>query len=165
MIRRLKITLLVVLCSLAGAAAYIVWPRTVPFSECSELYQRYADNEHVAASFVRNYRINDTLTLDVTLLQATDSAGWQQLIEDFEIPAESIESAAKSVAAGRNLLTILGNKVTDTQIPVASYRDKYICAFHTRDKEQKEKVKLQVINLVTSSARTNQKLTQNEKNR
>ena len=165
MIRRLKITLLVVLCSLAGAAAYIVWPRTVPFSECSELYQRYADNEHVAASFVRNYRVNDTLTLDVTLLQATDSAGWQQLIEDFEIPAESIESAAKSVAAGRNLLTILGNKVTDTQIPVASYRDKYICTFHTRDKEQKEKVKLQVINLVTSSARTNQKLTQNEKNR
>ena len=164
MIRRLKITLLVVLCSLAGAAAYIVWPRTVPFSECSELYQRYADNEHVAASFVRNYRVNDTLTLDVTLLQATDSAGWQQLIEDFEIPAESIESAAKSVAAGRNLLTILGNKVTDTQIPVASYRDKYICTFHTRDKEQKEKVKMAIFRLIFNSVKANQQLTQNEEN-
>ena len=163
--RILRVTCLLLLLVLIGKLAYNHNLWNIRGVEPSDLYRRYEHADGISAAFVKDYRVNDTLTLDVTLLQATDSAGWQQLIEDFEIPAESIESAAKSVAAGRNLLTILGNKVTDTQIPVASYRDKYICAFHTRDKEQKEKVKLQVINLVTSSARTNQKLTQNEKNR
>lgn len=127
--------------------------------EPSELYLRYEHADGIKASFIKDYRINDTLTLDVTLLQATDSAGWQQLIEDFEIPAEVIESGAKSVAADRNTLTILGNNVTDMQLPVASFRDKYICAFHTRDKEQKEQVKMAIFRLITNSIKANQKLT------
>lgn len=30
------------------------------------------------ATFIRNFRINDSLTVDVILLQATDSAGWSK---------------------------------------------------------------------------------------
>lgn len=142
MIRRLKITLLVVLCSLAGAAAYIVWPRTVPFSECSELYQRYADNEHVAASFVRNYRVNDTLTLDVTLLQATDSAGWQQMLEDFEIIID--ESVVEATAKGRDIIASAVRPIpekakddSERYVLGASEYSKTICIYHTHSKEQR----------------------------
>ena len=141
MIRRLKITLLVVLCSLAVAAAYIVWPRTVPFSECSELYQRYADNEHVAASFVRNYRVNDTLTLDVTLLQATDSAGWQQLIEDFNI--HILDAIQKEVDENRDIVTsrkIPANPADSTDnrkyVMAITYLNRNICIFHTQNNGQ-----------------------------
>ena len=162
--RILKVACLLLLLALIGKLAYNHNLWNIRGVEPSDLYRRYEHADGISAAFIKDYRVSDAITLDVTLLQATDSAGWQQLTEDFEIPAESVESAAKSVAAGRNVLTIVGQSTTDTQIPVASYRDKYICAFHTRDREQKEKVKLQVIHLVSNSVRTNQKLTQNEEN-
>lgn len=55
--------------------------------DCSPLYQRYADDPDIEASYVKGFRVNDTLTIDATLLRATDSAGWQRLREDYEVPA------------------------------------------------------------------------------
>ena len=76
------------ICLLAVAVAFVVkrCPRTVPFEQCSELYQRYADTEGIEASFIQGYRINDSIRVDVTLLQATDSAAWVLLMKDFKIP-------------------------------------------------------------------------------
>lgn len=83
--RSLIITLAV--CLLAVAVAFVVkrCPRTVPFEQCSELYQRYADREGIDASFIQGYRLNDSVRVDVTLLQATDSAAWGLLTADFKI--------------------------------------------------------------------------------
>ena len=69
------------LCLLVAGAcvAYRVWPRTVPFEQCSEVYQRYSDLPGIQASFIKDKQINDSVRVDVTLLQATDSAGWNQL--------------------------------------------------------------------------------------
>lgn len=152
--------------TVAGVAVvYVIksHPRTVPWDACSEVYRRYANTDGVQATYIQDYRVNDTLTVNVTLLQATDSAGWQQLIADFEIPEESIETASKS-ATGGNLLTIQGKHVTDTQIPVVSCRDKYICTFHTRDKKQKEQVIMAILRLITNSIKDNRKLASNEEN-
>ena len=57
-----------------------------PSDEVSEVYSRYADDESIDASFIKGYRVNDTLFVDVTLLQAKDSAGWATLKTDFSIP-------------------------------------------------------------------------------
>jgi hypothetical protein len=57
-----------------------------PSEEVSEVYTRYADDESIDASFIKGYRVNDTLFVDVTLLQAKDSAGWATLKTDFSIP-------------------------------------------------------------------------------
>ena len=43
------------------------------------------------ASFIQRYRLNDSVRIDVTLLQADDSAGWSLLAADFgikELPPE-----------------------------------------------------------------------------
>ena len=70
-------------CLLAVAVAFVVkrCPRTVPFEQCSELYQRYAGCEGIDASFIQGYRVNDSVRVDVTLLQATDSAAWSLLMD------------------------------------------------------------------------------------
>ena len=60
-------------------------PRTVPLSQCSDVYLRYHDAPGIQADFVKDFRINDTITVDVTVLQAADSSGWACLVNDFNI--------------------------------------------------------------------------------
>ena len=61
-------------------------PCPLAADECSSLYRRYAHVPGIEAAYVKDYRINDTLTVDATLLHATDSATWTMLWEDFDIP-------------------------------------------------------------------------------
>lgn len=71
------------------ALAVRLWPRTVPFDQCSDLYKQYANVEGIDATFIKDYKVNDTVFVDVTLLEATDSMGWATLKKDFEIPNPS----------------------------------------------------------------------------
>lgn len=80
------ITILFCLLIIGGGAAVILWPRTVPLQECSKIYQKYANVEDVRASFIKDYKVNDTVFVDVTLLEAIDSVGWVTLKKDFEVP-------------------------------------------------------------------------------
>lgn len=75
-------------CLLLFAACFLVvrCPRTVPLRQCSELYQRYAKTPGIDATFIKDFRVNDSVSIDVTLLEARDSAGWAMLQKDFNIP-------------------------------------------------------------------------------
>ena len=76
---------------LAAVALVVYRCHTVPLSQCSEVYRQYHDMPGIQASFVKDKQINDTLRLDITLLEAEDSAGWELLKNDFsvkEIPPE-----------------------------------------------------------------------------
>ena len=57
----------------------------VPYWQSSEVYKKYKDVEGIRASYVKDFRVNDTLTVAVTLLEANDT-GWERLLEDFRIP-------------------------------------------------------------------------------
>jgi len=72
---------LTVLLALAAALLVTSCPRTVPLEETSELYRRYAGSEGVEVSFIKDYSLNDSIHVDVTLLVAADSAGWMHLQE------------------------------------------------------------------------------------
>ena len=61
------------------------WFRIFPSHEVSPLYEHYADVEGIDASFIKDFRVNDTVFVDVTLLEAKDSAGWDILCHDFAI--------------------------------------------------------------------------------
>ena len=87
--KRHYIALAIVLAGVAACAWIILHPRQLPVEECSDVFQRYKDVEGVAASFIKGFPVNDTLRLDVTTLQATDSAGWERLLEDFHIRRSS----------------------------------------------------------------------------
>ena len=83
------VTLTVCLLIVLGTLTVKLWPRTVPFDQCSEIYKKYANVEKVKASFIKDFKVNDTVFVDVTLLEATDSMGWATLKKDFEIPNPS----------------------------------------------------------------------------
>ena len=85
------ITILICLLLLGGGAVVIFWPRTVPFEQCSEIYQMYANVEKVKASFIKDFKVNDTVFVDVTLLEAIDSTGWDILKTDFKVPPPPLE--------------------------------------------------------------------------
>ena len=83
----MKRTSIVTLCLCVFVAVVMVvavcMQRVVPYWQCSEVYKKYSRVEGVRATYVKDYRVNDTLTVGVTLLEATDSAGWEYLKEDF----------------------------------------------------------------------------------
>ena len=79
----------------AGASvAYVKWPRTVPFEQCSEVYQRYANHPGIQASFIKDKYINDSVSLDVTLIKATDSSAFMQLLIEMNKPEDLIKIIA-----------------------------------------------------------------------
>ena len=84
--RRHCIALAILLAAMAVSAWLFLHPRQLPLAECSELYQRYADSPHVSVAFIRDFPVNDTLSLDVTTLTALDSTGWNDLSQYFRIP-------------------------------------------------------------------------------
>ena len=62
-------------------AAFTLWKRWYwffPTHAVSEYYARYAGTEGINAAFVKDYRVNDTLLLNVTVLEFTDSVVWEQ---------------------------------------------------------------------------------------
>ncbi len=81
------ISALLCLAIVGGAVAYKLWPRTVPLAECSEVYRRYADTPGINAAYIKDYRVNDSVTVCVTLLEALDSSSWDSLKNDFKIEA------------------------------------------------------------------------------
>ncbi len=85
------ITILVCLLILGGGGAVLLLPQVVPFNQCSDVYKRYAKMDGVDATFIKDYKVNDTVFVDVTLLEAIDSTGWDILKTDFKVPPPPLE--------------------------------------------------------------------------
>lgn len=117
-------------------------PSFLPESRCGEVYQRYAHVDGVRASFVKDYPINDTLFVDVTLLTATDSAGWQYLLQAFHFPVEFIEEcpgiALHQSLPGHPEERFFSQNQADSNAQsleqvVTDLINHEICIFHTRN--------------------------------
>ena len=67
----------------------IQWKYIFTSNEVSEIYARYEKVEGIDVSFVKDYKVNDTVFVDVTILEANDSASWVSLKNDFEVPNPS----------------------------------------------------------------------------
>lgn len=76
----------ILLVEVAAITLWNQWDRIFPSHTVSEVYTKYADADGIRAAFVKDYRINDTVSVDVTFLEATDSASWAILCRDFAIP-------------------------------------------------------------------------------
>ena len=84
--KQLILPIIIFLAIVLVALVVRLWPRTIPFDQCSDVYKRYAAVDGVEATFIKDYKVNDTVFVDVTLLEATDSVGWATLKKDFEVP-------------------------------------------------------------------------------
>ena len=79
----IKVLATVVVVGVALAVKFLFC--AVPYWQSSEVYKKYKDVEGIRASYVKDYPVNDTLTVGVTLLEATTDSGWAMLQRDFSI--------------------------------------------------------------------------------
>ena len=87
---------------LAVAAVLVVkyWHHTLPAEECGEVYCRYSNRDDLKVSFLKDFRINDSTTVDVTTITAKDSASWEALLREMNIPKSQIDILRKSYNKG-----------------------------------------------------------------
>ena len=114
-----------------------------PEREVSDLYQRYCHTPGIEASFVKGFRINDTLAIDATLLHATDSASWERLLNDFQTPNSFTEKPTSKAALFRfakkgQTKPIIDTNMLNNDYFVFSQAEKRITIFHITNEDQVE---------------------------
>ena len=128
-------------------------PGVVHYWQSSEVYKKYSRVEGVKATYIKDYRLNDTLTVGVTLLEATDSAGWAYLCGEFNILPGMIEAAEEDSTTDVWTRKILkghpespykksdanhqeGETEPVIEILSLSIRRQEVCIFHTRNNKE-----------------------------
>jgi len=61
------------------------WYWFFPNRAASSVYVKYHGTDGLKVAFVKDFPLNDTVSVDVTLLQATTDSAWQVLREDFGV--------------------------------------------------------------------------------
>ena len=127
----------------------------VPYWQCSEVYKKYSRVEGVRATYVKDYRVNDTLTVGVTLLEATDSAGWERLSRDFEIPELGKEDEQNvlehSTVGFKKMCPQLPKDDTENWLTTYSREKRSVCVFHVVDNAQYLAIIMYSLDVITES--------------
>ena len=132
-----------------AAAAVAVAVKTCPFPLPDrlggELVARYAQCDGVEATFLQGMRLNDSLRLDVTVLQATDSAGWARLQRDFNAHGPT-DTQRKALEQGMDMISFKLFRKDNSPAPVdtaavnnvvaVSYLKHAVCVYHAETREQ-----------------------------
>lgn len=121
------------------------WHRIFPTHEVSEIYSRYAKEEGIDAAFVKDYRVNDSVTVDVTVLEATTDSAWAVLKREYNIPEPTTEEKT-NMEKGSPCIAFCGLHKKDERakytnentLVVAIYNDRTIYVFYSKTKEQKD---------------------------
>ena len=86
------------------------WHRIFPTDEVSELYTRYEHVEGLDVSYIKDFKVNDTVCVDVTMLEAKTDSAWALLKRDFEV-AELTQEYQDMIDNGirMGLISIMGS--------------------------------------------------------
>lgn len=115
-----------------------------------EVYNHYADKPAVEATFVKAFKINDTLAISATILHATNAEEWHTLQQDFKIP-ELTEEEKEQIAKNNDVFEtcmmeyFMPDFIADTASHnqndmYISHINQTITILHTQTKQEKEAV-------------------------
>ena len=148
--KQLIFPIIIFLAIVLVALAVRLWPRTVPFDRCSDVYKRYAAVDGIDATFIKDYKVNDTVFVDATLLEAKDSAVWVMLKNDFEVPNPG-PIAQQFIDNGEDLIGVklipksIAVDTTSKEYPnnllAISYLNHTLTIFHIKNDVEKHAVK------------------------
>lgn len=141
-------------CLLAVGLVVALWllPRTPRADQTSAVYRRYADNENIAASFIKDFRVNDSVTVDVTVLEAKSDTAWTMLKDDYGVPPLSSKSKSdmkkgSPCIAFCKLPELIKNDnrssekyTNDNTLVVAMHNDSTIYVFYSKTRERKDAI-------------------------
>ena len=145
------INILIFVVIVGGAAARLL-PPAVAYWRSSEVYRRYCEVEGVRATYIKNFPLNDTLAIGVTLLEATDSAGWEYLLQEFKIPEDvrlvfsQLNCKVFDWQSPRNhpeIRAVINDDKLDTgltnndiEICLMEFKDRRMAVFHTKNENE-----------------------------
>lgn len=152
--------LVTMLLVIVGVALSILWPRLFPSSGVSDLYRRYEHNDHIRATEIHDFHINDTLAVETVLLQAATDSSWCALMVDFGASEEFIDFYKSNkeffVGEGNNAISLyyvdrnnlrkrVPNSDPDSWPVILSHRKRTLCIFMTENSHIKEIIELSEI--------------------
>ena len=124
----------------------LLLPQVVPFDQCSDVYKRYAKMDGVDATFIKDYKVNDSVVVSATLLETEDTCMWEKLCEDMHIPSiTKIPEEFKDLFLSKNTFGYIVEKDSSLiaekdmclkNLYVYSRMDMTICIFHSLTEEQ-----------------------------
>ena len=133
---------------LVELAAFTLWKRWYwffPTGQVSELYTKYSGTEGLNVAFFKDYRIDDTVSVDVTLLEAITDSAWVMLQAAFGIPEltpelESLlpvgeDPVFSKLARKGNYTEAVNGYAPDIEIIGYSYGHRTVSVFHTTSLE------------------------------
>ena len=131
-----------------GVLAIKYLPSIVPYWQCSEVYKRYAHTKDIRATYIKNFPLNDTLTVGVTLLEATTDSGWARLQEDFAVipvPPEALAFCDSNtvnvwLAAKRDYSLRADSILLNNDLIAMNYMKHIISVFKLESEEQRDAI-------------------------
>jgi len=128
------------LLTILGVSAVAAWRYLLPERHVSDLYRRYENADGIAASYIHNFPVNDTLRVDVTLLEATTDSAWLALCTEFAITniVDTIKQIAPDVVFSRlvnrhDYSQVAFGDSPDAEILAISCDTKTFSIFHIHD--------------------------------
>ena len=82
---------LVLIVALGAITVAQRWHRIFPSQNVSDIYKRYENRDGIDVSYVKRYKVNDTVFVDVTLIEVKDTSVWNSVCEDFHISSLYIQ--------------------------------------------------------------------------
>ncbi len=150
------ITIFICLLLLGGGGAVLFLPQVVPFDQCSDVYKKYAGMDGVDATFIRDYKVNDTVYVDVTYIEATTDSSWNEIKRDFQIsiPPEIMDlydsnSVDLKFAPHNNYSSPKDSILINNDIIVFAYFKQTVLVFDIKDEKQSDAIiNRQIINTI-----------------
>lgn len=141
--------LIVAILALVEAAIFCValqWKYIFPSREVSDLYTRYENVDGVDISYIKGYKVNGSIFVDVTMLEATTDSAWIILQHDFSIPiipkeyeeyfyADTYQLSLKLVPKKDSSLP-MDSTILNNDLVAISYPKRLICIFSIEDTSQ-----------------------------
>lgn len=137
---------------------------STPPCEVSELFTHYAGREDMNVVFFKDFQLNDSVTADVTMMEALDSASWDMLVYDFglekHIPGcysdPVIQSTAFKFAPRGNYRSKMDPNTDkfDNDFVLLMYNWRIVMVFTIETEQQY----LAIIDYIFKTTKTNEKL-------
>ncbi|MBR1851451.1 MAG: hypothetical protein IJ789_08825 [Bacteroidales bacterium] len=93
------------------------WKYILPSREVSDIYSRYKNVDGLNVSYIKDYKVNDTVFVDATIIEATTDSTWLMLQHDFNLelpPLETIDFM------GHNFIEVWAAPKRDYSLPMDS---------------------------------------------
>lgn len=127
------------------------WKYIFPSNEVSDLYKKYAEVDGVDATYIKGYKVNDSVFVDVTMLHAKDIDNWCEIADDLNVPPPpELPDEYKDLFKQSKAFSffIVNEKKDNSEQPdnakkdicIFSREEMTICIFHLLDKKQIDEV-------------------------